>query len=168
MVRNLPQRKQNRMEEYDYSLDGAYFVTICIKNKEQIFWDDVNVGADIIRPWNYRLSKYGKIVDTAINAIHDHYPTVYIDKYVIMPDHIHMIIVIDENNKSVLNMDGGRLIAAPTLSVIVGQLKRVVSKQIGFSIWQKSYHDHIIRNVHDYNGICRYIDENPKKYEAHP
>lgn len=88
---NFPTRKKNRMDGYDYSLCGAYFVTVCTKDKAQILWE--NVGADIIRPnENIELSEYGKIIDTAINEIHFHYPYVFVDKYVIMPDHIHMII----------------------------------------------------------------------------
>ena len=172
---DLPKRKRNRLEEYDYSLCGAYFVTICIANRQPVLWADIN---DINRPFPERLSETGKIVAKAINDIPAHYSDVCVDKYVIMPDHVHILIRIDENdnqcrggyyppenNKSMLYADGGRLIAAPTLSVIIGQMKRAVSKQIGFSIWQKSFHDHVIRNEHDYKEICRYIAENPQKYD---
>ena len=146
------------MDGYDYSLCGAYFVTICTKDKTQILWK--NVGADIIRPnENIELSEYGKIVDTAINRISSYYPTVLVDKYVIMPDHVHMIVVLSEHTD-----EYGRIISAPTLSVVIGQMKRWVSKTLGFLIWQKSFHDHIIRNEFDYKEICKYIDENPSKY----
>lgn len=59
----------------------------------------------------------------------------------------------------------GRIVSAPTVSTIIGQMKRWVSKQIGFSIWQKSFHDHIIRNRAEYRQIWKYIDENPLKWE---
>ena len=112
------------------------------------------VGADIIRP--PILSKYGRIVESAILSISEYYGNVTVDKYCIMPDHIHMILFIHRN------LDG-RMISAPTLSSIVGQMKRWVSKQIGFSMWQKSFYDRIIRDEAEYLQIWKYIDENPSK-----
>lgn len=155
---NFPTRKKNRMDGYDYSLCGAYFVTICTKDKAHILWD--NVGADIIRPnENIELSECGKIIDSAINEIPLHYPYVFVDKYVIMPDHIHMIICIRDRTD-------GRTMHAPTLSGIIAQMKAAVTKKLGFSLWQKSFHDHIIRNEQDYKEISRYIEENPLKYNS--
>ena len=119
-----------------------------------------NVGADTIRPIALNeqppLSKYGEIVDEAIRQIPNHYENVIVDKYCIMPNHIHGIIMLlpDEN---------GRILSAPTLSVIIGSMKRWVSKQIGFSIWQKSFNDRIIRNENGYLEVCKYIAENPLK-----
>ncbi len=76
-----------------------------------------------------------------------------------MPNHIHMILMITNA------VSCGRLLIAPTgVSTIIQQMKRVVSKQIGLSIWQKSYHDHIIRDEQAYQEILRYIDENPAKW----
>lgn len=162
-MNELPKRKQIRLKNYDYSQNGYYFITVCTKDRQPLFWK--SVGADIIRPKinqeSIVLSKYGKITDTAINAIPLHYPNMKIDKYVIMPDHIHLILIIsnDETN--------GRIISAPTKSIptIIGQMKRWVSKQIGFSIWQKSYYEHIIRNENDYIQIVEYISNNPLKFE---
>lgn len=152
----LPRRKQIRLKEFDYSQNGYYFVTVCTKSRQPLFWSDV--GADSIRPC---LSEYGKIADTAINAIPQHYSNIIIDEYVIMPDHIHLIIKIlnDEND--------GRIISAPTRSImtIIGQMKRWVSKNVGFSIWQKSYYEHIIRDENDYNEKAQYIINNPMKYQ---
>ena len=73
-----------------------------------------------------------------------------------MPNHMHMILQFST---------GGRQVAAPTLSLVVGNMKRAVSMDIGFSLWQKSFHDHIIRDDGDYARIARYIDENPSKWE---
>jgi len=81
-----------------------------------------------------------------------------VDKYVIMPNHIHLILKIERN----IN---GRIISAPTISTVVGQMKRKISKLVGFDIWQKSFYDHIIRNQHDYQQIWKYIDDNPLKWE---
>ena len=93
-----PKRKENRLPEYDYSQPGCYFVTVCTANREPIFWtaeptSTNNVGADIIRPQD-RLSEYGKIVDESIRKIPAVYPLVQVDNYVIMADHIHLLLRI--------------------------------------------------------------------------
>lgn len=149
--RNQPTRKRIRLEEYDYSEHGAYFVTLCTNDRKQLFWD---VGADIIRPPKPKLSEIGKIVDRAICQISEHYSNVYVDKYCIMPEHIHMIVCIEKK-------ENGRMISAPTISTVVGSMKRWVSKQAGRPIWQKSFVDRVIRDEQMYQAIWKYIDENP-------
>jgi REP element-mobilizing transposase RayT len=114
------------------------------------------VGAAISRPDRLPLSAVGQIVARGIEQIPAHYPNISIDKYVVMPDHIHMILCIHPPGN-------GRLIAAPTVSTLVGQLKRWVSKQIGHPIWQKSFYDHGIHNQRDYDEIWTYIENNPLK-----
>lgn len=155
-MNELPKRKQIRLMNYDYSQNGYYFVTVCTHNRQNLFWE--SVGADIIRP---NLSKYGKIVDAAINATPLHYPNIKIDEYVIMPDHIHLILKISSDDKN------GRMISAPTKTImtVVGQMKRWVSKEIGFSVWQKSYFEHVIRDENDYIEKAQYILNNPLKWE---
>ena len=88
----LPERKRNRLENYDYSSSGAYFVTICTKERRNYFWD--NVGATIGRPQDIVLTPYGNIVDEAIKNIPSVYPAIDVDCYVIMPDHIHLLLII--------------------------------------------------------------------------
>lgn len=157
-----PTRKPNRLPEYDYSQNGAYFVTICTGDKQNLFWN--TVGADIIRQQmeneefvlHLPLSEYGRIAEQGILNIPQCYPSVTVEKYCIMPNHIHMILSFSH--------DCGRLIAAPTLSRVVGQMKRWVSKQIGAGIWQKSYYERVIRNGTEYEEIWQYIQENPLKY----
>ena len=158
MVRNmkLPERKPNRICEYDYSTNGAYFVTVCTHDRKKILWD--GVGADIIRPEDLRLSPVGKIVEQAILQIPHHYNNIIVDKYCIMPDHVHLILRIESEIS-------GRMISAPTLSTALGSLKRWVSKQVGRPIWQKSYYDHVIRNQKDYDEIWQYIENNPVKWQ---
>ena len=152
----FPKRKPIRIENYDYSTPGAYFITICTKNKEKLFWV-TNVGADIIRPDHVPLSTAGKAVKLGISQIPDHYPNITVDHYCIMPDHIHMILHIEHDPY-------GRMVSAPTISTVIGSMKRWVSKQIGRSIWQKSFYEHGIRNQQDYNEIWKYIENNPVKY----
>ena len=154
-MNNLPKRKLIRIADHDYSTPGAYFITVCTANREKIFWN--SVGADIIRPQNVLLSTTGRIAEQGISQIAKHYENVVVDKYCIMPDHIHMILRIESDI-------GGRMISAPTVSTVVGSMKRWVSRQIGRPVWQKSFYDHGIRNQQDYNEIWEYIENNPLKY----
>ena len=155
----MPKRKQNRLQEYDYNSNGAYFITICTKNKKHLFWkENTNVRANCVRPYEYQLSSVGIIVNEEIKNINNVYgDIVRIDKYVVMPNHIHMIIVIDDYNS-------GRTQFAPTVSRIIKQFKGSVTKKIGSSIWQRSFYDHIIRDENDYLRIWDYIDTNPLKW----
>ena len=153
----LPERKRNRLENYDYSSSGAYFVTICTKERRNYFWD--NVGATIGRPQDIVLTPYGNIVDEAIKNIPSVYPAVDVDCYVIMPDHIHLLLIIRADEL-------GRPMVAPTMSRVVQQLKGYVTKRIGHSIWQKLFFDHIIRNHIDYEEHIKYIYENPMLWDV--
>ena len=117
-----------------------------------MLWEDTVVGARIARP---KLTNVGKITEGAINQIPAHYPMIDINKHVIMPNHIHMILLINND---------GRAMRAPTISTVINQMKGYVTKQIGFSIWQKLFHAHIIRNETEYQIILQYIDENPARW----
>lgn len=166
----FPSRKRNRLSGFSYSASGAYFVTVCVSPRRNVFWcsDDTaafreedpleNVGADIIRPFAPPpLTEAGKTVEQAIRAIPDHYDGVDVECFCIMPDHVHMLLVYaaDEN---------GRIISAPTLSVVVGSMKRYVTRKLGRHIWQKSFYDHVIRNEKGFHAACRYIAENPARW----
>ena len=165
MEERLPVRKRNRLELFDYSSCAAYFITICTYNKKCLFWASKQpnfVGEDIILPpESVNLSAIGKAVKQSIEAISVHYPNIEVWDYVIMPNHVHMILVIPEAC--------GRMISSPTnkgsVLTAVGQMKRHVSKAIGKPIWQKSFHDHIIRDRHDYEQIAKYIYENPIRWQ---
>lgn len=151
----LEKRKPNRLQNYDYSQAGAYFVTICTAERKNVFWNsDASVGANNVRP----LSDYGKTAERFLTDIPRIYNKISVPSYVIMPNHIHMIIIIetDENRRPVV---------APTISQIIKQYKGVVTKEIGFSLWQKGFFDHIIRNEEDYLSHLQYINENPAKWE---
>ena len=106
----FPQRKENRLKNYDYNSCGAYFVTICTKGRIPLLWSEGKydfVGEDtILPPDNVPLSACGKIVDDAIKSISKHYAHVQVLQYVIMPNHIHLILLI--------SCDDGRMISSPT------------------------------------------------------
>ncbi len=144
-------RKQNRLKEYDYASPGAYFITICTIGRRNEFW---NMSACNALRNEICLSDNGQIAKSAIERISSVYPSVSIDKYVIMPNHIHMILQI--NYRATHDISIGR---------IISRMKYNVTLKIGRSIWQKSFHDHIIRNQEDYNKIAEYIEYNPIMWE---
>ncbi len=152
---DLPKRKQNRLRDYDYSTPNAYFITVCTDKHRNLFWTDV--GAIIDRPENVPLTDLGRIVRRSVEAISKHYPTVNVDKFVIMPNHIHLLLQISTDCN-------GRSMIAPTISTVVRLMKGTVTKQVGHSIWQKGFYDHVVRNDIDYQGIWKYIAGNPSKW----
>ncbi len=87
-----------------------------------------------------------------------------INKYVIMPNHIHMIVIID-NLCEGSSLSDGRTQFAPIVSRLIKQFKGSITKQIGFPIWQKSFHDRIIRNEKEYSALWNYIEYNPVNWE---
>jgi len=144
------ERKRLRLENFDYGANGYYFITICTKDKKKLFSKRVGNGLD--------RSGAGMIAEEHLLAIPTHFPQVRIDHYVIMPNHIHAIIVIETANV-------GRSRPSPTLSMVVGLYKSGVSRAVGYPIWQKSFHDHVIRNETDYQMIWQYIENNPLQWE---
>ena len=92
-MNELPKRKHIRIGDYDYSTPGAYFITVCTANREKIFWSDCR--GELRSPVNVPLSEVGMIVDKEINKVNTVYGAVRVDKYCIMPDHIHFIISIN-------------------------------------------------------------------------
>lgn len=158
---DLPKRKNIRLNDYNYSSNGAYFITICTKNKENLLWK--NVGANCVRPLDQLpLSKIGIVIENEIYKLNTVYENIKVDKYQIMPNHIHLIIFIYEDSN-------GRTQFAPTISRIIKQFKGSITKQIEFSIWQKSFYDRIIRNEKEYQSVWNYIHNNPLKYlEVYP
>ena len=155
-------RKLNRLQNYDYSQNGLYFITICTKDRIPYLSEIHDVGNAALGVPLVKLTEYGEIVNDNIKKINEIYRYVSVTKYIIMPDHIHMILFVsDFEDKSV---NGGTPRAAfPTKSIsqIINGLKAISTKQIGFSIWQKSFHDHIIRSEKEFLEICDYIDNNP-------
>lgn len=138
-----PTRTSPRLKDYDYSSPNHYFVTICTKDKKCLFG----------KPG--QLNSFGMIAERGLLAIPEHYSGVIIDKMVVMPNHIHAIMVL--NNVTV------------PLDKLIGSFKSYVSKEIhkiqpDMEVWQKSFHDHIIRNECGYRNIWLYIDNNPMNW----
>ncbi len=156
---DLPTRKLTRLKGYDYSTPGMYFVTVCTADRDPILGE--------ISDGQMQLSDIGTIAQREIAAIASRYANIRIDKYVIMPNHIHMIVAISQ---------AGRMNPSPTTSDIpnvIGKWKAGVTRSVGNAfmhsvrapIWQRSFHDHIIRGEDDYRKIWEYIDQNVLKWE---
>lgn len=162
----LFRRKDNRLKGHDYSSPGAYCLTICTKDRKNLFWNTeidlrkfewVSVGANCVRPQNLPLSDVGKIVAKELEQWDNTYDNVSLYSYVIMPNHLHIMVVI-------LADEFGRTQFAPTVDRMAKQFKGAVTKKIGYPIWQKSFHDHVIRNREDYEARSKYILENPLRW----
>lgn len=151
----LPKRKNIRLTTLDYSTPGAYFITVCTKNKENLFWSDV--GAVIGRPEDVPLNEQGIIAEQAIKNIPNHYPAISVEHYVVMPNHIHLLLQIHTDTN-------GRPMTAPTIPMVVNQLKGYVTKQAGFPLWQKGFYDHVIRSEADFLDCWQYIEGNPGRW----
>ena len=152
----LPKRKQNRLPDYAYDTPNAYFVTICTNNRKNLFWQ--TVGAIIDRPEEVSLTSLGISVRQSIENIQKHYPAVTVNNFVIMPNHVHLLLQIHSDGD-------GRSMIAPTISTVIRLMKGAVTKEVGFPIWQKGFYDHVIRNERDYREIWNYINGNPGKWE---
>ena len=165
MENKLQKRKQLRLRGFDYSTAGAYFVTICTHNRRNML--SRIVGAIHESP-ETKLTECGKIVDKVINHISERFSAT-VESYVIMPNHIHLIIMIAEG-KTPWAIHESPLQGRSAISKIVGFLKMNASKEIherygNFPVWQRGFYDHIIRNHEDYETIAKYIYENPARWQ---
>ena len=140
-------RKSPRLKKYDYSQCGMYFVTICTHEKRRLF-GDINM-----------LNTFGCIAETELLEIGQHHNSVSVEKYVVMPNHIHAVIFIDHRQEN-----------TPSLSQIIGWYKAGVSRKIriiepNLVVWHRSFYDRVIRNEKEFLNIWTYIDENPLRWE---
>ena len=138
-------RKRNRIPHYDHSLPNYYFLTICAHDRKCIFGGPAHPN------------KIGRVVERCILKIGGKYPQARVDKYVVMPNHVHMILVLEGEDP-------------PTVPHIVSQFKGAVSKEVrtifpDLQVWQRSYYDHVIRDQNSYDQIWLYIDGNPQNWE---
>jgi putative transposase len=157
-----PQRRNLRLRNYDYTHQGAYFITVCTYNKQLLFGN--------INESTMRLNPLGEIVDSVWKDIPHHFPEVKNEIFIVMPNHVHGIIVIQETGRS-----GHR--PAPTekhsLTEIVRAFKSFSSLKInkcrqtvGIPVWQRGYFEHVIRNEKEYSRIGEYIIFNTGKWET--
>ena len=182
--KDLPKRKRTRWENFDYSTPSAYFLTICTENRRNILSqiagletpdDHNNVGGDVLgAPRGLDLLPFGKIADKYIRQLNQFYDHVDVDQYVIMPNHIHIILFVLENGlprtSSPTEEGGSPGTSTPTskptatVPLFVSTFKRFCNKEYGENIWQRGFYDHVIRNRNEYEEISRYIYENPMRW----
>ena len=181
-------RKSIRLKNWDYSTPGCYFVTICVKNMNEIF--------GIVKNEKMILSEIGIIADQCWQNIPNHYPSARLDEYIVMPNHIHGIIVIDKTAlvrvQNFEPVQGRKIAQIPAVRVQnpepvrLNKFQHIIPRSLGsiirgfkigvtewsrnnnyiYDVWQRSFHDHIIRNEFVLNRIREYIRDNPKKWPS--
>jgi REP element-mobilizing transposase RayT len=149
---NIHHRRSIRLKDFDYSFPGAYFVTIVTCNRSNLFGEMEN---EIVN-----LNQTGKLVCNEWLRLQTRFPGVEIDEFVIMPNHLHGVIIMNPSESK------------PTLGSIVGSFKSSTSRLInalqkikGIPVWQRNYYEHIIRNKEDLNRIREYIANNPSQWK---
>ena len=140
-MNDSPDRKWPRLRNYDYSAEGFYFITVCTQDRKPIL-SEIRQTPD--GSSEVCLTEYGKIAESYLESMNG------IDKYVIMPNHVHMIIH-KTNGKPVSND--------------IRSFKGLTTKKIGHPIWQRYFYDHVIRDKEDYLVKWNYIIENPAKWQ---
>ena len=169
---DFPKRKHPRLKTYNYSKNGYYFVTIGTQRNLPIL---STVGRGLApADAKITLMAIGKIAEQQLLELEKQYRFVRIDKYVVMPTHIHLILVLAEDEVEVGHVNSITAGASPrpTISDIICSYKslttRICNKNDGISgrkIFQTSFYEHIIRNESSYQEIWQYIDENPKRWQ---
>ncbi len=160
MDNKLPERKHPKLDSFDYSNNGYYFITLCAKDRKHIF-SRLLIKADPLTSYVKRenvsvsLTNVGEIIEKYIHSIESSYADTFVDSYVIMPDHIHLIIKLLKEKPSE---------ERKALTDIVGAFKSLCSRNAGFPLWQASFYEHIIHNREDLYETRKYIRDNPLKW----
>ena len=161
--KDFAKRKPTRLKTFDYSTAAAYFLTICTSERREILseivGDDVlGVPNTPIVPGNVKLLPCGEIANKYIIQLNDFYENVHVDTYVIMPNHIHILLWIGKNGTPRTSSPTRQ---TSTVSHFVSTFKRFCNKEYGTNIWQRGFYDHVVRCGEDCDEIKRYIYENP-------
>ena len=148
-------RKSTRLPDYDYNSSGAYFLTICTENRKCLL--SRIVGTGVLDGPEIELLPYGEIAAKYLNQIGNFYEELSVESYVIMPNHIHILLYVKEGPSG---MPVSTLQNA-TISRFISTFKRFCNKDYGKNIWQSRSYDHIIRDQTDFDKHLKYIYENP-------
>ena len=158
-ITKIPKRKHPRMKFFDYSSNGNYFVTICVQDRKQILSSIVD-GTVVLTP-------YGEIARNELLDLEKRYLFLKIEKYVIMPNHVHVLFgFLHDENK-----DSAGASPRPTLSDLICELKSKtvikINKQFSYGkVFQTSFYEHVINNNEDWSNIWDYIDNNPRTWQT--
>ena len=153
-----PKRKPTRLPTFDYNGIGTYFLTLCTKEKRCTL-GQVSSAANETECPTIQLSPIGILIENQIQTMAQFYAAVSVDHFVIMPNHVHLLLSVCEERSNTTP-------ANAAIPMFISALKRFSNKQAGENLWQRSYHDHIVRNEQDYLRIWQYIDTNASKWEA--
>lgn len=148
------------MKEYDYSQIGMYFVTICTENRKQVLSkiiDENHRGNALPLPNNTLI---GNIIESTIKYMNNKYYNLDIEKYIIMPNHIHMIIHIKGKDGALPLQDIIRTFKTYT-TMQYYKINNVKKSKL----WQRNYYEHVIRNEKEYWLIYEYIENNPLNWD---
>lgn len=160
---DLKHRKLQRLKDYDYGQNGAYFITICTQDRLSLFAS--------IENGKLELNHAGKMVFDKFIEIPKYYPTIDIDNFVVMPNHLHGIVMIQNERTTqgsfptITLSDCIQRFKTLTTKLYIDEVKKGNYPRFDKKIWQKSFHDHIIRNEHEYQEINEYIETNPLKWK---
>jgi putative transposase len=160
----LPKRKPLRLQGYDYGQNGAYYITVCTYQRTCLFGDIIN--GEMV------LNDEGRIIEAEWLRTPLLRNDVLLDEFIIMPNHVHMILFFVGGDCIAPPMQPhGTMQSSPTLGTIMRGFKSSCTKQINHyrqtsnqPVWQRGYHDHIVRNEHDLNRIRQYIINNPLQW----
>ena len=158
MENRLPQRKHPRLKTYDYSTAGAYFVTICTQNRRCLLSRVVGFASGATE---IQYTAYGKIAQQQLLLLEERYPLLKVDQYVIMPNHIHVILLLEETAEDCRHVTLSNIICAyKSLTTRACKKAHMIDK-----LFQTSFYEHVIRGREDYHEIAEYILNNPKQWE---
>ena len=171
MQNDHPKRKPLRLKHYDYSSPGVYFITICTAGR-RCFLSTVGAIHESPAP-EVNLTQVGKTVKDVIESLPQRYPTVHVDTYVIMPNHIHLLLRIEDERavrEPPLQSDKhSDVVKRSLLAKAIGYIKMNSSRQIhtfapDLVVWQRAYYDHVVRDEKDYGEVWAYIEYNPLRW----
>ena len=167
---DIHHRRSIRLKGYDYSQSGLYFITLCAVNKICMFGNVVD--------GKMQLNDIGQLVEQEwLNTINIRHNDVRLHNYIVMPNHFHAIIeirrgeshspqTINEGNINENDLPQRMKSPSKTVGAIVRGFKGAISRQLGYSIWQRNYYEHIIRTDASYRHISNYIENNPTKWQS--
>jgi REP element-mobilizing transposase RayT len=166
-----PRRRSIRLQRFDYARPGAYFITICTEGRACLFGEVVD--------GEMRRYECGLLVHDIWETIPDHHPNVELDAFIVMPNHIHGILIIMQGRGTTRRATAGNTPpyeqfqkpVAGSIPTIIRSFKSAVTKQInelrhtpGGVVWQRNYYEHVVRSERDLNRIRAYIQNNPARW----
>ena len=158
-ILNYPTRKNIRLKTYDYRRGGAYFITICNQNRVSLWGEIVD---DVMI-----LNEAGVMVKKWIGKIDEKFKNMLIDGMVIMPNHLHFVLIIDESEEKneIPIAQVLQWFKAMTTNTYIREVKKGNYPPFNRRIWQRNYYENIIRNETSYNEIQKYMQDNPQRWE---